>query len=33
VLNVIFGDEEHHLARYANDPGFTAETDALAPST
>jgi alkylation response protein AidB-like acyl-CoA dehydrogenase len=24
VLNVLFGDEEHHVARYANEPAFMA---------
>jgi alkylation response protein AidB-like acyl-CoA dehydrogenase len=24
VLNVLFGDEEHHVARYGREPGFTA---------
>jgi alkylation response protein AidB-like acyl-CoA dehydrogenase len=23
VLNTLFGDEEHHVARYARLPGFT----------
>jgi alkylation response protein AidB-like acyl-CoA dehydrogenase len=28
VLNVLFGDEEHHVARYANEPSFMAGVDA-----
>ena len=27
VLNVLFGDEEHHVARYAREPSFTAGLD------
>jgi alkylation response protein AidB-like acyl-CoA dehydrogenase len=30
ILNTIFGDEEHHVARYARLPSFTAGLDAAA---
>lgn len=28
ILNVLFGDEEHHVARYADDPSFMAGVEA-----